>query len=174
MNFFKKIILSGLLTGLLLTGTFAHAQGIKDQGMLKSIAGKAGVAEQDSVEGIVSTVIKTVLGLTGLIFLILMVYAGMLWMTARGDEGQVEKAQEIIKAAIIGLAVTVSAYAITVFITSRFSSGGPPVFCKVTDPSDSIRCVPVPTGTTDCAEFAKENSYTSGIGPYKDEAACNL
>ena len=66
-------------------------------------------------------VIKAILSVVGLIFLVLMVYAGMLWMTARGDEGKVEKSKEIITAAIIGLAITVSAYAITVFVVSRFS-----------------------------------------------------
>lgn len=175
MFFLKKIVLMGLTLGLLVIGSTAvQAQGIKDQGMLKSIASKAGVAEQNNVESVASTVIKAVLSVTGLIFLVLMVYAGMLWMTARGDEGQVDKAMEIIKAAIIGLAVTISAYAITVFVTSRFSSSGPSLYCKVTDATDSIRCVPAPAGTSDCGSFATENAYTSGVGPFKDEASCNL
>ena len=40
-------------------------------------------------------------------------------MSARGDEGKVDKAQEIVKAAVIGLAITVGAYSITSFIVPR-------------------------------------------------------
>lgn len=71
---------------------------------------------------VVGNIIKTVLSLVGIIFLILTVYAGYLWMTARGEDEQVNKAKEIIKSSIMGLFITVSSYAITVFITSRFSS----------------------------------------------------
>lgn len=70
---------------------------------------------------VVGNVIKTVLSLVGIIFLVLTVYAGYLWMTARGEDEQVTKAKEIIKSSIMGLFIVVSSYAITVFITSRFS-----------------------------------------------------
>lgn len=67
-------------------------------------------------------VIKGALSLVGTIFLILTVYAGILWMTARGDNTVIEKSQNIIKASIIGLFITLSAYAITYYITNRLSS----------------------------------------------------
>jgi hypothetical protein len=69
-----------------------------------------------------STVITTALSLVGSIFLGLMIYAGILWMTAAGEEDKVTKAKNILKAAIIGLAVTMSAYAITAFVTGKLSS----------------------------------------------------
>lgn len=96
------------------------AQGIKDHSILDTVAGKAGVTGQANAQDVVGTAIKAILSVVGLIFLILMVYAGILWMTARGEEAKVEKAKEIIQAAVIGLFVTVSAYAITVFVTTRF------------------------------------------------------
>jgi hypothetical protein len=37
-------------------------------------------------------------------------------MTARGDEGKVDKAIEIIRAAVIGMIITVGAYSITNFV----------------------------------------------------------
>ena len=49
----------------------------------------------------------------GVIFLGLMIYAGYLWMLARGNEQEVERAKNIIIAAVIGLVVVLSAYAIT-------------------------------------------------------------
>ncbi len=118
----QKFFLS-LVLMILTVPSFVFAQGIKDQAMLNSIANKAGVSGQSNAQDLVGTTIKAILSIIGLIFLILMVYAGIMWMTARGDEGKVEKARDIIEAAIIGLFVTVSAYAITVFVTTRFSSG---------------------------------------------------
>jgi len=45
-----------------------------------------------------------------------MVYAGYLWMTARGESDQVDKAKKIIVQSIIGLVITVGAYSITAFV----------------------------------------------------------
>lgn len=98
----------------------ANAQGISGAGSnLEVVAGKAEITES-SISNIVGKGINAILSMVGLIFLVLMVYAGILWMTARGDETKVEKAQTIIQASLIGLIVTVSAYAITVFVTKRF------------------------------------------------------
>ena len=66
-------------------------------------------------------IIAAVLTMVGIIFLALMVYAGILWMTARGKDDQVERAREIIIASVIGLFIVVSAYAITAFVTGRLS-----------------------------------------------------
>ena len=174
MSVFKKFILAVSILGMVFGFTSVQAQGIKDQSMLTSIAGKAGVADTGNVESLSGTIIKAILSITGLIFLILMVYAGMLWMTARGDEGQVDKSKEIIQAAIIGLAVTVSAYAITVFVTSRFSSEGPSVYCLAIDAAENKECIPAPSGTQDCSAFAVTKSFVSGSGPYNTDASCKL
>lgn len=93
--------------------------GFQDAGQrLGNIAKGSGLEEDLQVS--VGTVIKGALSLVGVIFLALTVYAGILWMTASGNESQIEKAQTILKAAIIGLVITMSAYAITAFVTGRF------------------------------------------------------
>lgn len=84
-------------------------------------------ATETSLAETIGVVIKTALSFIGVIFLVLTVYAGFLWMMARGDESQVEKAQKIIQSAIIGLVVTVGAYSITAFVVPRIvgkTSGG--------------------------------------------------
>jgi uncharacterized membrane protein len=58
-------------------------------------------------------IIRPVIGLTGLIFFVLMVYAGVLWMTSRGDAKQVDKAKGILTAGVIGAVIIAAAYAIT-------------------------------------------------------------
>ena len=93
-------------------------------------AGKAGFSDDASIGDIVSKVIQAFLGLLGIIFIILMLYGGYQWMTARGNEEQVNKAKETIQRAVIGLVIVLSAYAITYFIFTRLpfeGGGGPPV-----------------------------------------------
>lgn len=70
----------------------------------------------------VGRVIKVALSLVGTLFLVLIIYAGILWMTASGNEEQVTKAREIIQRAIIGLVLTLAAYGITIFVLVAITS----------------------------------------------------
>ena len=69
----------------------------------------------------VGTIIGAVLSLIGVIFLVLLIFGGIQWMIAGGNEESVKKAQNTIKNSITGLVVVLLAYAITYFIVSRFS-----------------------------------------------------
>lgn len=68
-------------------------------------------------------IIQPVLGLLGLLFLVLMIYAGVLWMTASGNEKRVQKAKDILVAAVIGATIIVSAYAVTNAVFNALSRG---------------------------------------------------
>lgn len=81
--------------------------------------GYSGRTNETTLAETVGQVIKAVLSLVGIIFTALMVYAGFLWMTARGDEGMVEKSKHVLSAAIIGLIITLGSYSITAFILPR-------------------------------------------------------
>lgn len=113
--------ISSFLTSLLFTLP-VHAQGnLGSAGKnLTDVAGRAGTTES-SLSNVVGTIINAALTLVGIIFLVLMVYAGYLWMTARGESDQVDKAKKIIIGTIIGLIIVLSAYAITAFVTSNFT-----------------------------------------------------
>lgn len=74
-----------------------------------------------TVGGIVAIAINVVLSLLGIIFVILLIYGGVLWMTAAGNEEQVRKAIGLIKTAVIGLIIIVSAYSITYFVFSSLN-----------------------------------------------------
>jgi len=50
--------------------------------------------------------------------LILLIYAGFLWMTAQGDDKLVTKAKDIIRQAVIGLIVIIAAFSISNFVLS--------------------------------------------------------
>ncbi len=64
----------------------------------------------------VTGIIQVLLTVVGTIFLSLIVLAGYWLFTARGREDRVEKAQATIRAAIIGLIITLAAYTITYFV----------------------------------------------------------
>jgi hypothetical protein len=64
---------------------------------------------------IVGNIIGTLLGLVGILFLVLVIYAGFLWMTAGGNDETVTKAKSLLRNAIIGIIIVFSAYAITTF-----------------------------------------------------------
>ncbi len=73
---------------------------------------------------IIANVIKIFLGFLGLISVILVMYAGFLWMTAGGDATKIEQSKNIMKNALIGLLIILSAYAIVSFIFRLLGVGG--------------------------------------------------
>jgi len=74
-------------------------------------------AEITDVRITVFHIIRLFLGFLGMIFIVLVVYAGWLWMTAGGNEERVTQAKDLIKNATIGLVVILLAYSITLLIT---------------------------------------------------------
>lgn len=82
-------------------------------------------ATPDLIKGnlpsLIGSFIQAVLGLLGIIFVILIIYAGFIWMTAGGDASKITKAKGIITAAITGLAIVLLSYAITFFVISSIT-----------------------------------------------------
>lgn len=68
---------------------------------------------------VVAQIIQVVLGLLGVIFIVLIIYAGFSWLTSAGNEERISKAKKTIVAAVIGLTIVLSAYLITAFILSQ-------------------------------------------------------
>ncbi|MBI5369876.1 hypothetical protein HZA85_01645 [Candidatus Uhrbacteria bacterium] len=65
--------------------------------------------------------INVVLSVLGLVFLVLIVYAGYMWMTASGDSTKVDKAKKLIGQALIGMIIVIASYAISAFVIDRIS-----------------------------------------------------
>lgn len=70
-------------------------------------------------EIVAGQIIQGALVIIGVVFGILIIYGGYLWMIARGNEEYVKKATEILKTAVIGFIIVVAAYAITSFVVER-------------------------------------------------------
>jgi len=74
-------------------------------------------------EDIISGGINIALSLLGSIFLILIVYAGIKWMLAGGEEETIKKSKNTIRNAMIGLVITLAAYALSYFIMAALMAG---------------------------------------------------
>jgi hypothetical protein len=70
-------------------------------------------------------VMRPLFQIAGLIFLILIIYSGILWMTDRGDLDYVKKAKSILTNSVIGLILLMAAYAITDFVLINISNRTP-------------------------------------------------
>ncbi len=64
-------------------------------------------------------VIQSVLGLLAIIFIIMIIIAGIKLMISGGDEQEITEAKHTIRTAIIGLIITISAGSITIFVVSK-------------------------------------------------------
>lgn len=89
----------------------------------KEAAGASGVDTKSTLESKVASIVNYALSLLGIVFLLLMVYGGYIWMMARGEEGEAKRAKDIITMGVIGLAIVIAAYAITFFVVQRLIAG---------------------------------------------------
>ena len=82
----------------------------------------AGYAKPTDPRVLASIYIRRALTVIGILFLCLMIYAGFLWMTAAGNEDNIDKAKGLIKAAVIGLVIVLASYSITYFVASLITA----------------------------------------------------
>jgi hypothetical protein len=119
-----KLILLSILVGFGSVPMIVEAKyGLSEtlnatKGLLPSSIGGA-----SNVPELVGVFISIVLGFLGIIFFFLVFYAGFLWMTARGSQDSITKAKGMLEAAVVGLVIIVSAYAISKFIFDSLAKG---------------------------------------------------
>jgi len=94
--------------------------GVEDFG-LTGTAKEAGLVKGESkptLPAVVGTIVGAILALVGVIFLMMIIYGGFLWMTSAqaGEKDKILKAKKIIVNSIIGLIIILAAYSITNFI----------------------------------------------------------
>jgi uncharacterized membrane protein len=79
-----------------------------------------------SPQAIIAPVIKGILGLTGMVFFILIVYGGFSYMVSQGKEDKIKTSRKIMINASIGLALIVMGYTISSFIVNLLATGNIP------------------------------------------------
>lgn len=115
----KKLLASVALW--LLYVPLAHAQDL-GSGTLDQVAGSANIKGQANLPLLIGNLVRIAIGMLGIVFLILTVYAGFLYLTARGDEEKVTHAKETLQRGVIGLIIITAAYAIASFVISALGT----------------------------------------------------
>ncbi len=115
---FTLVVTLGSLTALWVVHAATPAL---DVGLNGDVAATTGLATTD-VRLVVARIIRTVLGLLGIIALVIVLYGGFSYMTAGGDDEKVGSAKKILVNGGIGLLIILSSYAITSFVISRLVS----------------------------------------------------
>lgn len=121
----------------------------------------------------IGRVLGVALSMLGVVFFFLVFYAGILWMTAHGKSDQIDKAQDILINASIGLIIVLGSYAIvrTVFqsiegSTSSVQNAAPQAqsdaVCRAQGEGylcqDVDNCIDLPAGNTAQKRALCENS----------------
>lgn len=117
----KFLLISLIVLNIFSFGIKKVAADDAGSGIMQKLDTAAGMAQYNEstandLPTVVGRFINFLLSLLGAIFVILMLYAGFLWMTAQGKADQVDKAETILQNAIIGIVIVVGAYAITYFV----------------------------------------------------------
>ena len=100
---------------------FAHgvfAQNI-DPGL--NVVAETGLSNQDP-RIIIARIIRIILGFLGVVAVGLIIYAGFIWMTAKGEEEKINQAKKIMLGAVIGLVIVLGSFGLATFILNRLSS----------------------------------------------------
>ncbi|MFA6428266.1 MAG: IPT/TIG domain-containing protein [Candidatus Buchananbacteria bacterium] len=138
MKFFKSkfsrlILTTVFLLGLsLVVGQFVLAQstGSTGEAMLASIA-----LAKTPLSTIVINAVNWFLSLLTLIAVIIIVYGGFVWMTARGNTDQIDKAKKILRNAAIGLVICLASWAIVGFVFGFWQDTSESTFESCTPPA---------------------------------------
>lgn len=115
---FTKLFLT-VLAFLFLCIPFVQAQTNVPTPMdrLKNTANSANLSTVNvSPQNIVVSVILVLFGLLGIVFLVLIIYAGFTWMTSQGEKDKIAKAKATIVNSVIGITIIILSYSIITFI----------------------------------------------------------
>jgi len=93
----------------------ARAQLSEAQSDLTDIGTALGGTQSD-LPTLVGAIINVLLSVLGIVFVILVVYAGFLYLTSQGETKNVDKAKKLLTQSVIGLVIIVAAYAISSFV----------------------------------------------------------
>lgn len=129
----KKILTRGvILCAMLIIGFYsittltnrALAYDFKQESGLSLTGKEAGYKEGLTPDPavIAGQVVQAILSVLAIVFLAFMIYAGITWITAQGDDQKSMKAKKIIEESITGLIIVIAAYTVSYFIINYFTA----------------------------------------------------
>ncbi len=106
---------------ILLLPAAAMAQLSAADDELAEVATGLGADATNDLPTIIGNLIAVLLSVLGIIFVVLVVYAGFLYLTAAGDDEKVKKAKKLLTQSVIGLVIIIAAYAIASYVIDALS-----------------------------------------------------
>ncbi len=91
-----------------------------DNGMMGNLATNAEIGGAN-LPTILGKIFKIILSILGLVALVIVIIAGVEWMTSGGNPEKIKKAKALLSAGLIGLLIIILSYAMVSFIVSKFS-----------------------------------------------------
>lgn len=121
--------LSAAATLFLFSAAPALAQDVRDASGLTATAQEAGfVTATVNLPTLVGNIIGALLALLGMVFVVLIIYAGFNWMIAQDNADKVKASKKTIVNAALGLVIVFSAYFITSFVLQSIDLSLDPVY----------------------------------------------
>lgn len=82
----------------------------------------AGCTEDKKADEVANVGLNIVLSATGIIAVGVMVYGGFVYLTSQGDPSRAKRGRDVILYGLVGLAVTMLAFAIVTFVATNLPS----------------------------------------------------
>lgn len=109
----RKIVVPSLLLATVYTLHALPALAQPDLGL--RYGEKVGLG-QKSLTLVAADIINWLLGLLGIAAIVIILYAGFLWMTSAGNDENIKKAKGMLSAGVVGLVIILAAYSIARFV----------------------------------------------------------
>lgn len=118
-------MIAAVLFGLVLAPTNVGASASSSDkdtfGLNEVDSGLDGTLGNKDLRETIGDLIQVGLSLLGVVAVVIILAGGFKWMTAGGNEEKVTEARKLIFSGIIGLAVILSAWAISIFVITQLS-----------------------------------------------------
>lgn len=112
----KKIFATlGVLSVLLVPAVVAAQPQVTPQDLGIQYGASTGLGNKD-IRVTVASIIRTAMGLLGIVAVVIILIGGFKWMTAGGNEEGADEGKKWIFSGIIGLAIILSAYALATYV----------------------------------------------------------
>ena len=125
--FFTGLLIIALIINLFIITNIVSAEdnkNFRDPEILDKIEGSEQGTEEE-VTYFIGAIIDYTIPIVGGIFLLAIIYGGVLWMTAGGNEDKVKKGQKYIINSTIGLIIVLLANLLVAFVLNIFTVDEP-------------------------------------------------
>jgi hypothetical protein len=182
MNKPQRSTFSGMLLALIISvGIVFAAPAFAQEVDLESFAELAGFTTGVGITTIIARLIRTAIGLVGVIAVGFILYGGFMWMTAGGSADRVSSAKKIMINSIIGLVLVFSSFAIVSFVLSALtdatsgdiSSSDSTSSSSYSDSSSSSSSFYLSSVNTDCSESLQNLELQFIFSKNADEDSIN-